>query len=387
MIALSEGTMGKWSSRGFFYLLLTLKLLGGGGQAQGLTQGREKSERGDPERHFLGGFFQQDHDQVSRLARKLEIETKDHGIDRVFLFGDSLSDTKNIWKKTGGLIPPAPLYWQGRFSNGPTWVEYFGQSLGVSIHNFAEAGARVHGQNHFYILPKILEYFWVDEVETQLDGFRAEGWIPRPSDLFVVWIGGNDHLLFPGHHELDQIVGKITTFVEALKHLGARKVMVMNLPDVSASPFHGLGIGNFLMSPAGIRRLVTAHNQALKKDLEQLRRDNPELDLIEIDMHGIIHKLISNARQYEFDETRFPCVGGPLMALGHGSWNPGELIASLPLGLCPKPEGYFFWDPWHPSTKVHCLAAANVLSMMEQSHLFRGLAGKIHLESAEKSCF
>jgi phospholipase/lecithinase/hemolysin len=120
--------------------------------------------------------------------------------------------------------------------------------------------------------------------------------------------------------------------------------------------------------------------------VQRLRAANPDLELTEIDMHHIIEKLVKNARQYDFLETRFPCLGGPLMKAGQGSWNPIELMASISNGTCLNPDRYFFWDPWHPSTKVHCLAAANVLDQMDQAHLLQGLGDKIQLESMEKSC-
>lgn len=57
-----------------------------------------------------------------------------------FVFGDSLSDTGNLFQKTAGLLPPSPLYFNGRFSNGALSVEQLAQSLGLSLSsstNFA----------------------------------------------------------------------------------------------------------------------------------------------------------------------------------------------------------------------------------------------------------
>ena len=36
----------------------------------------------------------------------------------VFVYGDSLSDTGNIFTFSKGAIPPSPPYYHGRFSNG-----------------------------------------------------------------------------------------------------------------------------------------------------------------------------------------------------------------------------------------------------------------------------
>jgi phospholipase/lecithinase/hemolysin len=62
---------------------------------------------------------------------------------RIVVFGDSLSDTGNFYHLTGGQLPPTP-YANGRFSNGPLWVEYLADDLGMQVlleNNYAVAGA------------------------------------------------------------------------------------------------------------------------------------------------------------------------------------------------------------------------------------------------------
>lgn len=59
----------------------------------------------------------------------------DLNFSQFFVFGDSLSDTGNTLTATGGTIPVPtsssgqPAYFQGRFSNGPIWVDDFGQKI------------------------------------------------------------------------------------------------------------------------------------------------------------------------------------------------------------------------------------------------------------------
>src|SRR5574338_599415 len=58
----------------------------------------------------------------------------------LFFFGDSLSDTGNVYSVTSllnaatlGLVPVQPLsppYFNGRFSNGPLWTEQVATRLG-----------------------------------------------------------------------------------------------------------------------------------------------------------------------------------------------------------------------------------------------------------------
>ena len=44
-------------------------------------------------------------------------------ITDLYVFGDSLSDTGNLFALTFGIEPPSPPYFDGRFSDGPVWVE------------------------------------------------------------------------------------------------------------------------------------------------------------------------------------------------------------------------------------------------------------------------
>src|ERR1041384_6306889 len=67
---------------------------------------------------------------------------------RIFVFGDSLSDTGNFYALSGG-FPPAP-YAGGRFSNGKLWVEYAAEALHMQIlsgDNYAVAGATTGRDN------------------------------------------------------------------------------------------------------------------------------------------------------------------------------------------------------------------------------------------------
>ena len=70
-----------------------------------------------------------------------------HADPGVVVFGDSLSDTGNLFAATGG-TNPIPPYFNGRFSNGPVWVETLAASLGLPVNpsllggtNYAFAGA------------------------------------------------------------------------------------------------------------------------------------------------------------------------------------------------------------------------------------------------------
>ena len=49
---------------------------------------------------------------------------------KIVAFGDSLSDTGNVYNLTLGLYPSSP-YWNGHFSNGEVWVEDLADKLSL----------------------------------------------------------------------------------------------------------------------------------------------------------------------------------------------------------------------------------------------------------------
>src|SRR5690349_1365451 len=64
---------------------------------------------------------------------------------RLIVFGDSLSDIGNIDDATFGAVPGSS-YFDGRFSNGPAWVERLASNLGVGPLR----PSRVGGTNYAY---------------------------------------------------------------------------------------------------------------------------------------------------------------------------------------------------------------------------------------------
>src|SRR5579872_6310142 len=64
-------------------------------------------------------------------------------ITQIVAFGDSLSDTGNDLIAFGS---PQPPYYQGRFSNGPNWIDDLAAKLGVPDPQPSLAG----GTNYAY---------------------------------------------------------------------------------------------------------------------------------------------------------------------------------------------------------------------------------------------
>jgi outer membrane lipase/esterase len=106
---------------------------------------------------------------------------------RVVVFGDSLTDNGNLFRLTGGREPASPPYFQGRFSNGPTFVELLGFNLGgfgtaTGSTSYAFGGARTDTSQS------------PPGLRTQLGAYLAGGGQFGPNDLVIVYGGANKHL-------------------------------------------------------------------------------------------------------------------------------------------------------------------------------------------------
>ncbi|AOY78861.1 SGNH/GDSL hydrolase family protein [Moorena producens JHB] len=60
----------------------------------------------------------------------------------LYVFGDALSDSGNVFNisKAGNQVnptipitPQSPPYFQGRFSNGPIWVDFLADALDIEV--------------------------------------------------------------------------------------------------------------------------------------------------------------------------------------------------------------------------------------------------------------
>lgn len=121
----------------------------------------------------------------------------------LYIFGDSLSDTGNILATLGSGGPP--VYFNGRFSNGPVWHEAIAGNLALSPLlggivgdpsngiNFAHGGARTSA---FDIAPGVPLPGSLEQAQAYASLVSAGAiTAPSDSDVFGVWIGGNNSCL------------------------------------------------------------------------------------------------------------------------------------------------------------------------------------------------
>lgn len=273
------------------------------------------------------------------LAISPENTLSHRSYDQIIVFGDSLSDPGNLSAALGGLFPPPP-YFQGRLSNGPLWIDTLAPELGfqpAQVLNFAFAGAgtgrtnialTTAGLNLPIQLPGLL-----DEVNRFTSTLGCGG--ANPNALYVVWAGANDFLTLPKTPEaaLDAIldgVKNVATAVTDLARAGAETIAVGNVPNLGLTP---------LVNQQGLVLEATAFsiafNGVLEYTLAQLE-NTLGVDVVQIDTFSVSQAIAQ--RPSEFGLTN---ITDPLIR------------QTTPV----NPQGFFFWDDFHPTTTVQSLIA------------------------------
>ena len=135
------------------------------------------------------------------LATTLAGSAWGHPFEEIISFGESLSDTGNVFISTQG-IPPSPPYFNGRFANGPIWIDYLANQLGKKVASPAPSlfGGTGYAWGGAETGPGYSSVNGVPNIDTQInDGYLSDvnGVVSKPSKkLFVIW-GGSDDFLGP----------------------------------------------------------------------------------------------------------------------------------------------------------------------------------------------
>jgi phospholipase/lecithinase/hemolysin len=163
------------------------------------------------------------------------------GFSEIVVFGDSLSDTGNVFIITGppphgglpGPLPPDPPYFMGRWSNGPVWVEKMASILGVPVPEPSLIG----GTNYAWGTAETgegLSFYGLPNIGMQIDSF-LDGNQPREDQLFVVFGGANDFsVLEPA--DPAEVVANVVDHITKLADEGAKYFVVPNLPPLGKAP-------------------------------------------------------------------------------------------------------------------------------------------------------
>jgi outer membrane lipase/esterase len=305
-------------------------------------------------------------------------------IERIVVFGDSLSDSGNAFALLGGLsvappdygmagqdpvtgipdviplIPAAP-YKTERFSNSKhTWIEMLAGAVGLGAKP-AFAGSHRRASNYAVGGARANAVGEAPHLSQQVGFFLATGDLALSNALVVIEIGGNDirdavlvallggGIPAAGEPVVEAAAESVKQNIEALYALGARKFLVWNAPDLGSTP--ALQRMGMLAIPniAGIATyLSVAYNTVLDVQLQDLRTNLADIDIVQFDVFGKLQDIQEHPRRFGLRNATDACIRPDVPQFG---------FPSSPPFRCKHPEDHFFWDGIHPTRAGHRIIA------------------------------
>jgi phospholipase/lecithinase/hemolysin len=299
---------------------------------------------------------------VPLVAASTMAET-DHGFNRMFVFGDSLSDPGNKFAITGEtahppFIPiPDAAYGVGghHFSNGSTWVEVLAQKMNLTkwanpayrdpvFGNFAYAGARA--RDHSPTAPSF--------------GQQVQAWIaihgcsgaPMDDTLFVVQFGGNDlrdalEEFLGGQDPTPTVtaaINGIVTNIGILASCGAHHFLVANAPNLGAAP----------LVPLPFKDQVTGLALDFNDNLQAAMAFYlpPVLNIETVDFFGFVTGITMMPEAFGFTDVSTSCL----------------TFGVVENAFCKDRDGHLFWDAVHPTKKAHAYLGELALGRLPTSN-------------------
>ncbi len=296
-------------------------------------------------------------------------------IDQVVIFGGSLSDTGNAFvflsdpvnQACGArqnvppydtlddlLLPDGPYARGGHhFTDGATWIEGLTRYLalagnarpalrsgGTQASNFAAGGARAVQFPCRFNLPD------------QLAAYVAKFPQTSPQTLVTMEIGGNDvrdALVAAASGQnpalyIQNALASMANSIAALYGQGARKFLVLNVPDLAKAP----SVRLLDQQVPGAAALSTQLSQFFNAGLAQVVQYANGLggaDARVLDINGLLDEIVASPGTYGFKNTTDACV-----------------TPDTPPFRCAEPDTYVFWDGIHPTQAVHALMAQRAIA-------------------------
>ncbi|CAF1231946.1 unnamed protein product [Rotaria sordida] len=258
-----------------------------------------------------------------------QINTQQIPFDTIVSFGDSNSDIGNVYNLTNHKWPIVPPYFQGRFTNGPVWIE----KLGISnIKNYAYGGATtdnnfIQGYTASYTIPvpgvrQQIQIYFNETNITTLNFIRT---------LYVIWIGGNDYY-FNKTISPSTVVTSILNSVKDLLKIGAKYILITNKSPSQTMPFVQTQEQFIYYRDRNIY-----HNNNLSIGIRKLDYNHKEVVLYLFELYSFILKIIADNKNYSLNVKDY-------------CWN--VLNGSVTI-LCSNPESYVHIDQYHYTTRMH----------------------------------
>ncbi|MEZ5824140.1 MAG: SGNH/GDSL hydrolase family protein [Geminicoccaceae bacterium] len=316
--------------------------------------------------------------------------------DSLWVTGDSLSDDGNFWGNcTPNTEPPGGpgLYLEGRYSDGPMWVEHLAEIAGLDTGdedeyvNLAYAGAYANEFNR-NLPPDLLTASCSGRTGVLAQADEVAASVPDKDALVTVLVGANDYfawlqqgdptVLAPmrcvqeGISPVDGdgnvvpaqigactalVVNDIASTIVTLHRVGVKHFIVGNLPRLGDTPGgkgQGADVANLLNG------ITETHNRTLEVAVERLRQDLGGARITLLDVSALFSGFLSDPADFGLANVDIPCLV------------PGENGIRQPTGACVdgSSTGTLFFDPIHPTAGAHKLTSVFAAASLAADTVF-----------------
>ena len=268
----------------------------------------------------------------------------------IYVFGDSLVDTGNLFKVTNSLrdssglnipiLPPSPPYFEGNFSNGSIWIDNLAAELNISLTPATELSVIAPNSeinSPITIVdgaPVVSPFFagnttnqsvnfgyglatsgtngtgvigaFVPGMERQVDFFIADHLLANQTAdadaLYILWVGSNDY--FAGEADPQQVISNIEAQIGSLYDSGARDFLVVNLPDLGLVP--EADNPNLTFSADELSELSETHNSLLDSTTDQLEDTLSGANITVLDVNTLFDDVIANPEEFGLTNVTDP---------------------------------------------------------------------------------
>ncbi len=216
-----------------------------------------------------------------------------------------------------------------------------------------------------------------DQLENynQIDSYlNQNNGMADASKVYILWGGANNLFLevakkpTPSAAEvaqaMTQAAGDIAYDVQYLAAHGAKKFVVLFLPNIGLTP---LAIAANQQS--ALEKASVAYNTALSNMLGTLQKQVPSIKIVPVDVFNLMNDMVANyemsalGKTYQFDDTTTPaCKQAPVTPD-----NPLAALTNSALLCTPQADNkkHLFEDTVHPTAETHQVIAAKIAKAME----------------------
>ncbi|GKV45089.1 hypothetical protein SLEP1_g52212 [Rubroshorea leprosula] len=186
--------------------------------------------------------------------------------------------------------------------------------------------------------------------------------------LFLICCGSNDiaNTYFSTsrrstHYDIDSYtdlaVNYASQFFQELYGLGARRVLVVELPPIGCVPLQRTLGGGLTRGCANkLNHAALLYNSKLSAQMDSLKNSLPGFKIVYADVYNPLLSIIQNAKQYGFEEVNKGCCGT-------GNIEAGILCNHLSdEQSCTDASKFVFWDSYHPSEKAYEILTTMILN-------------------------